>query len=301
MLIINLALFGAIGLTIWAVQMIWIPFFAAGVINGIGHVLGLPQFRVSGRGNQHRALGHPHRRRRTAQQSSHLSELGQAVAEALGIRYRLVLDSTVRDPAAWPRRAARGRWRRRFRARQTLDLDTAWAVLNDRFRVMARYAEERGEAAGRAGAFRAGTRAGSCVVPQGATREESSLVDEAGQGRIAELIDDNATIKTIYEFRLRLQEVWAKRGGNAEEMLQALKQWCVDAEATGIQALRILSRICVPTRCPRPAARLSLHPLHGLDPQQVETGFRVSAVLRHSCRSSAARLRLRCLRIGQAS
>jgi hypothetical protein len=63
-------------------------------------------------------------------------------------------------------------------------------------------------------------------------------VDQAGRERIAELVDDNATIKTIYEFRLRLQGVWAKRGGNADEMLAALKQWCLDAEATGIHALK---------------------------------------------------------------
>ena len=37
MLIINLILFGSIGLLIWGIQMIWIPFWAAGVINGIGH------------------------------------------------------------------------------------------------------------------------------------------------------------------------------------------------------------------------------------------------------------------------
>ncbi|MGB1270957.1 MAG: hypothetical protein ACPG5T_02665 [Endozoicomonas sp.] len=37
MLMIDLLLFGVIGLTVWAVQMVWIPFFAAGVINGIGH------------------------------------------------------------------------------------------------------------------------------------------------------------------------------------------------------------------------------------------------------------------------
>ncbi len=40
MLAIDLALFGTIGLTIWAIQMAWIPFFAAGVINGIGHYWG---------------------------------------------------------------------------------------------------------------------------------------------------------------------------------------------------------------------------------------------------------------------
>jgi hypothetical protein len=71
-----------------------------------------------------------------------------------------------------------------------------------------------------------------------ALTRDVSLVDAAARARIDALIDANPTIKIIYEFRLRLQEVWAKRGGNAEEMLQALKQWCIDAEATGIQALR---------------------------------------------------------------
>lgn len=41
MLIINVVLFGSIGLTIWAVQMMWTPIFAAGVINGIGHYWGI--------------------------------------------------------------------------------------------------------------------------------------------------------------------------------------------------------------------------------------------------------------------
>ena len=40
MLAIDVALFGAIGLTVWAVQMAWIPFWAAGVVNGIGHYWG---------------------------------------------------------------------------------------------------------------------------------------------------------------------------------------------------------------------------------------------------------------------
>ncbi|MGC7991063.1 hypothetical protein ACP3WY_25750, partial [Salmonella enterica] len=40
MLIIDVLLFGAIGLTVWAVQMAWIPFWAAGVVNGLGHFWG---------------------------------------------------------------------------------------------------------------------------------------------------------------------------------------------------------------------------------------------------------------------
>lgn len=46
MLAIDIVLFGPIGLTIWAVQMMWIPFFAAGVINGIGHYRGYRNFET---------------------------------------------------------------------------------------------------------------------------------------------------------------------------------------------------------------------------------------------------------------
>ena len=46
MLLIDLILFGPIGITIWAVQMIWIPLFAAGVINGVGHVFGLSLIHI---------------------------------------------------------------------------------------------------------------------------------------------------------------------------------------------------------------------------------------------------------------
>ena len=47
MLIINLCAFGAMGLTIWAIQMLWIPLFAAGVINGVGHYFGYRNFSVA--------------------------------------------------------------------------------------------------------------------------------------------------------------------------------------------------------------------------------------------------------------
>jgi stearoyl-CoA desaturase (delta-9 desaturase) len=40
MLIIDICLFGGWGLVVWGIQMLWIPFWAAGVINGIGHYTG---------------------------------------------------------------------------------------------------------------------------------------------------------------------------------------------------------------------------------------------------------------------
>ena len=47
MLIIDVLLFGAIGLTIWAVQMAWIPITAAGIINGLGHYWGYRNFEAA--------------------------------------------------------------------------------------------------------------------------------------------------------------------------------------------------------------------------------------------------------------
>ena len=44
MLLISIALFGVIGAALWAVQMIWIPFWAAGFVNGIGHWAGYRNF-----------------------------------------------------------------------------------------------------------------------------------------------------------------------------------------------------------------------------------------------------------------
>jgi hypothetical protein len=118
--------------------------------------------------------------------------------------------------------------------KQTLDLDTAWAVLNDRFQVMSKYAENvvKPLVDQELDATRRVVRKAKAALIR-----DDSLVDAAGRNRIDELLESSPTIKTIYEFRQRLQHVWAKRGGNAEEMLAALKQWCVDAEATGIQAL----------------------------------------------------------------
>ena len=119
--------------------------------------------------------------------------------------------------------------------KQTLDLDTAWAVLNDRFRVMANYAESvvKPLIAQEIDTSRAGVREAKSTLCR-----EPSLIDPVDKNRIEELVASSPKIKQIYELRLRLQDVWSKRGGNADEMLQALKQWCLDAEATGIQALR---------------------------------------------------------------
>jgi fatty-acid desaturase len=233
MFLINVALFGVIGVSIWAVQMIWIPFFAAGVINGIGHYWGYRNFECSDAATNIVPWGiiiggeELHNNHHTYPNSAKLSQkwfefdigwMWIRVFEMLGLA-----KARSTGPVA-----------HKVPGKQTLDLDTAWAVVNNRFQVMARYAENVVKPL-----VKQELDASARVVRRArqALTRDASLVDDASRSRIDELVNASPNLKTIYEFRQRLQSVWAKRGGNAEEMLAALKQWCLDAEATGIQAL----------------------------------------------------------------
>jgi stearoyl-CoA desaturase (Delta-9 desaturase) len=238
MMVIDLALFGVAGLTIWAIQMIWIPFFAAGVVNGVGHYWGYRNFECP-------------------DAARNLVPWGILIGgEELHNNHHTYPNSAKFSVKAWEfdlgwvwinlfklfglaRPLSTGPIIEKVEGKVLVDKDTLLALLNDRFRVMANYAErvvapvvehevQRADAASRAVLIRAKTLL---------TREET-LVDEAGRNDITRAVDGSPALKTIYELKQRLQSVWARRGGDVEVLLSDFKQWCVDAEATGIQALR---------------------------------------------------------------
>jgi stearoyl-CoA desaturase (delta-9 desaturase) len=238
MMVIDLALFGVAGLTIWAIQMVWIPFLAAGVINGVGHYWGYRNFECPDAARNLVPWGiliggeELHNNHHTYPNSAKFSvkswefDLGWVWINL----FRMF--GLARPLSTGPIVA-------KVEGKNLIDKDTLWAVLNDRFRVMANYAErvvapavenevQRADAATRAVLMRAKTLL---------TREET-LVDEAGRNDITRAVDGSPALKTIYELKQRLQNVWARRGGDAEVLLGDFKQWCIDAEATGIQALR---------------------------------------------------------------
>jgi stearoyl-CoA desaturase (Delta-9 desaturase) len=237
LLVMNVAVFGAIGLTIWAVQMLWIPVMAAGVINGVGHYWGYRNFECHDAARNIVPWGiliggeELHNNHHTYPNSAKLSQKGWEFD--IGWLYIRLFEMLGLAKAR-----STGPVVARVPGKSTLDVDTAWAVLNDRFRVMSKYAEVvvaplvEQELARAGDVRRSVVRAAKRVLCR-----DSSLVDEAGRNRITEILGSSATLQTIYDLKQRLQAVWAKRGGNAEELLRELKQWCVDAEATGIQAL----------------------------------------------------------------
>ncbi len=235
---IDIALFGALGLTVWAIQMMWIPVMAAGVINGIGHYWGYRNFECPDAATNIVPWGiiiggeELHNNHHTYPNSAKLSQkpwefdigwMYIRLFEMLGLAKARSVGPVVE----------------KVPGKTTLDMDTAWAVLNDRFRVMAKYAEDVVSPLLEQELARAGSATRSMV--RRARRllcREESLVDDEAKQRISELTAVSPNIKLIYDYKQRLQGVWAKRGGSAEERLKELKQWCVDAEASGIQALK---------------------------------------------------------------
>ncbi|MCZ6853865.1 MAG: fatty acid desaturase [Gammaproteobacteria bacterium] len=234
--VINIALFGVIGMTIWAVQMMVMP-IAGGVINGIGHYWGYRNFECPDAATNIVPLGlliggeEMHNNHHTYPNSAKFSQ--KPWEFDIGWCWiRLFQFLGLAKPLS------RGPIVEKISGKTTIDIDTAWGVLNDRFRVMARYAEhvvaplvelefKKADSAARRVLHKA-----KVVLCK-----EESLVDAAGKSRISALVDAHPDIKVIYELRLRLLAVWSKRSGSADELLNALKQWCLDAEATGLKVL----------------------------------------------------------------
>ncbi len=236
--LVDVLLFGFAGLTVWAIQMLWIPVLAAGVINGVGHFWGYRNFE-------------------SRDASANILPWGILIGgEELHNNHHAFPNSAKLSQKWWEFDIGWG-WIRLFQClglarplstgpivsripgKTTLDMDTAWAVLNDRFRLMANYRRfvvqpllrqerSRADQAGR----RRLRRAGRLLC------REQTLVCERGQQRIADAVSLSQPLATVYQLRLRLQDIWETRGGCAEEMLASLRQWCRDAEESGIQTLR---------------------------------------------------------------
>ena len=234
----DIVLFGSIGIVVFGVQMLWIPFFAAGVINGVGHFWGYRNFECPDAATNIVPWGiliggeELHNNHHTYPNSAKLSvrpwefDLGWfwiRCFQSLGLAKPLYTGPVVE----------------RVNGKNQIDMDTTWGVLNDRFEDMARYAEEVvGPLVEEE--YRRADRATRQMLKRAKSilcREEM-LIKEVERQRIARIVDNIPVLATIYEMRVELQAVWSKRGGNSEELLIAFREWCSTAEATGIQALR---------------------------------------------------------------
>ena len=242
MLMIDFALFGVLGVAVWAVQMIWIPFWAAGVINGVGHFWGYRNFESPDAATNISPWGiliggeELHNNHHAFPSSAKLSsrwwefDIGWfyiRLFEILGLaRVRRVARQPVIDAG-----------------KTVVDMDTVKAVVSHRMHVLARYAREvvkpvaRKELCHDENSCRRLARQARRLL----VREESRL-DPRSRARLAHLLQQSQVLATVHQYRKRLQAVWDRTATSQDVLLSSLQDWCRQAEATGIQALAEFSR-----------------------------------------------------------
>jgi stearoyl-CoA desaturase (delta-9 desaturase) len=241
MLAVNLALFGPIGATIWAVQMMWIPVTAAGIINGIGHYWGYRNFACDDAStnivpwgfliggeelhNNHHAYGS------SAKFSSRWYEID------LGWVYIRLLSmlglATVRKVA--PRIKV-------DRSKAAVDLATLQAVITHRYAVATAYARSLKTAcASEIAALRQRHR-GRVEVPtlrrvrRWLSSDPAALTD-SDRARLAHTLQHSSVLQQIYAMRQELAALWGRSTESSEQLLVRLQDWCHRAEASGIAQL----------------------------------------------------------------
>ncbi len=236
MLVIDYLLFGFFGVALWAVQMLWIPFWAAGVINGIGHWWGYRNYETPDASRNITWLAllvggeELHNNHHAFASSARFSmrrwefDLGWAyicMMQALGL-------ARVKKLAPSPRILP---------GKERVDMDTVKAVVVARFHVMSDYARQVLWPV-----LRQDCREGECR--QGLRRIRHLLVrdpdtmDARSRGLLEGVLQRFANLRIAYQYRNRLQQIWNRSAASHDTLLKALQDWCQQAEATGVRALQ---------------------------------------------------------------
>ena len=246
MLIIDLMLFGAIGAAVWAVQMLWIPITAAGIINGIGHFWGYRNFEAPDASANILPWGiviggeELHNNHHTYPTSAKLSvkpydfDLGWVyirAREALGM-------ATVRRTPPQLRLGD---------VRPVADGKTLEALIANRYEVMARYAQAVREAVG--GELERIKGQGAPVASKIAQLRLARRwlprdVDKIPAGVQAQLqlvVHDSPVLAKFVAMREELRQLWTRTNVSAEQLVADLQAWCAKAEGSGIASLRDFS------------------------------------------------------------
>ena len=241
MMVLNVALFGVVGLTIWAVQMVWIPFWAAGVVNGLAHWWGYRNFNSSDASTNIFPWGiiiggeELHNNHHTYATSAKLSNKWYEFD--IGWMYIRIMSAfrlaKVKKVAPTPRLTT---------GKLVLDQDTLQAVLANRYEVMARYGKalKRAYRQELAHLKEVGARE-KYQVMRGARswfhKEEAGL-DEPQKRQLPQIFANSQKLKTYIDMRNELAAMWERSNASRDQLLVQLQDWCHRAEQSGIKALQ---------------------------------------------------------------
>ena len=237
--VVNFLLFGLPGIALWAIQMAWIPFWAAGVVNGLGHWWGYRNFESADTSTNLTPWGvwiggeELHNNHHAFPSSARFSmrrwefDIGWAAIKGLekvGLAkvLRVAPSLDIRPNIAVP------------------DTETLRALLSHRFQAMTDYQRNVLKPALREEAAAAGARLRE-LLPR---RMRRGLVDDGrwlkpdAREQLRSWVSQRPRIHVLVEYRARLAALLEARSHDAAERLHQLQAWCQEAEASGIRALQ---------------------------------------------------------------
>jgi len=239
MLIIDVALFGFLGLTVWAVQMAWIPITAAGIINGIGHWWGYRNFEAQDASTNISPWGiiiggeELHNNHHTYPTSAKLSV--KPYEFDIGWMYITILQSIgLAHVKKTPPRLAYGD------IQPVADEKTLEALIANRYEVMANYArnlrtvwaQEAAKVKLDANVIKAANR----WLHRDAEKVPTDAVAKLERARAA-----SPALDKMVQMREELRQIWLNTSHSREQLAMDLQVWCRRAEESGIAALRDFS------------------------------------------------------------
>jgi stearoyl-CoA desaturase (Delta-9 desaturase) len=239
---VNFILFGFAGVAIWAVQMAWIPFFAAGVINGIGHYWGYRNFQPEDAstnivpwgiliGGEELHNNH-HAYASSARFSSRWYEFDVGwyyirllaalkLAQVKKIAPRVRLDE----------------------AKTRCDLATVQAVITHRYDVLAKYAKSlRRTCAEEIKSLKARAVSVDRSTVRRMLHMDAAALPATDRAKMNQAFKDSKVLATVYTMRQELTALWQRGSTSKEQLVRQLEDWCARAEASGIIALQEFSR-----------------------------------------------------------
>jgi stearoyl-CoA desaturase (delta-9 desaturase) len=243
MLLINLALFGAIGITVWAVQMLWIPVMATGIINGIGHWWGYRNFEAPDASTNVSPWGiviggeELHNNHHTYPTSAKFSvkpyefDIGWGYIRAM----EMIGLAKVRKTVPLLKLGA---------VRPVADDKTLEAIIANRYEVMAKYARNlRSASMAEVSRLKAEGASGSAKLAnmelaQRWLHRDADRIPNEVKAQVAMAVEHSPRLAKLVAMREELRLLWTRTNVSAEQLVVDLQAWCRKAEESGIATLQ---------------------------------------------------------------
>lgn len=242
MLVIDMALFGAAGLAVWAVQMAWTPIMAAGIINGAAHFWGYRNFEAPDASTNISPWGiiiageELHNNHHTYPTSAKLSV--KPYEFDIGWMYISLMQKVgLAAVKKTPPKLALGD------IRPVADEKTLEALISNRYEIMAGYAKDMRRAfKDELEAMK--TRSADAAVIKAARRWMHRDAERIPAAAVPHLVMARAAspvLDKMVTMREELRQLWLSRSHTREQLAADLQAWCHKAEASGIAALQDFS------------------------------------------------------------